>query len=177
MRWVYNRQYGRCYLAAMPNNLYAPGDNYDLQNSRVVPALIRKMHEAKRHVEKEVVVWRAEKPTRESLYSDGMANACVFLINLPDAVYSRLVTDRASPPLINIGAGQEIGIKNLAGLIREVVGYEGKIVSDTSKPDGTPRKLLDIGKLERCGWRASVGLREGLAKAYSDFLALERLKV
>lgn len=183
MCWSFNRQFDTRFLSVMPTNLYGAGDNYDLNTSHVIPALIRKFHEARTSGSKEVVVWGTGMAMREFLFSDDMAHACVFLMTLPDAEYRELLgsdelkSGKFEPPLVNIGAGHEISIKDLAGLIREVVGYDGKIVFDTTKPDGTPRKLLDIEKLTRRGWQASIGLREGLARAYSDFLALEKLKV
>ncbi len=170
MCWSYNRQYGTQYLAVMPTNLYGPGDNYDLQNSHVIPALLRKVHEAKEKGDDRVVVWGTGRPRREFLYSDDMADACVYLMNLPEDAFSRLVAPSVTP-LINIGCGEDITIAELAETIKGVVGFKGEIVRDSSKPDGTPRKLLDVSKLFEQGWRPRVGLREGLAAAYKDFLA------
>jgi GDP-L-fucose synthase len=167
---AYNRQYGTRYLAVMPTNLYGPGDSYDLQNSHVLPALIRKMHEARARGEKEVVVWGTGKPRREFLYSDDMAEACVFLMTQPDAVFDGLLHDRAAPALINIGCGEDSSIAELARTVADVVGYSGKLVQDTSKPDGTPRKLLDVSRLKRLGWRPRTSLPEGIRLAYADFL-------
>lgn len=175
--WSYNRQYGTKYLAAMPTNLYGPGDNYHPQNSHVIPALLRKFHEAKMSDAPQVTVWGTGTPRREFLYSDDMAEACVYLMNLPDAEYDKLlgsdetVTGRFDPPLINVGVGDDVTIRELAGLVREVVGYQGDIVFDTSKPDGTPRKLMDVSRLAGSGWKARTGLREGLQTAYQDFMA------
>jgi GDP-L-fucose synthase len=175
MCWSYNRQYGTQYLAAMPTNLYGPGDNYDLNTSHVIPALLRKFHEAKQQGAPQVVVWGSGTPRREFLYSEDMADACVFLINLQDADYQSLLgsdesqSGKLEPPLINIGVGDDITIRDLAQTVKDVVGFEGEIVFDTTKPDGTPRKLMDSGRLHSLGWRAPTVLREGLARAYRDF--------
>ena len=177
MCWSYNRQYGTQYLAVMPTNLYGPGDNYDLNNSHVIPALIRKFHEAKLRDEKQVVIWGSGRPRREFLYSEDMADACVYLMNLVDADYNRLLgsdttkTGKFEPPLVNIGVGEDVMISELAEMIRQVVGFNGIIVFDTSKPDGTPRKLMDVSRLTDAGWRATTSLSQGLAFAYRDFLA------
>lgn len=170
MCWSYNRQYGTQYLAVMPTNLYGPGDNYDLNNSHVIPALIRKFHEAKANNQPTVTVWGSGTPKREFLYSDDMADACLYLMNLPDEKFSSLLTPYSSP-LINIGCGKDQTIREVAELVKEVVGYTGRIVFDTSKPDGTPRKLLDIGRLETLGWRPSMGFKEGLGQSYGDFIS------
>lgn len=175
MCWSYNRQYGTRYLAAMPTNLYGPGDNYDLQTSHVLPALIRKMHEAKERGEKEVVVWGTGKPRREFLYSDDMADACLFLMNMSDETISGLVSHRSLPPLINIGAGTDLSIRELAELIAQVVGFAGRLVYDTARPDGTPRKLLDVSRLAGLGWRSRISLDAGLKLAYADFLGSRRV--
>lgn len=156
----YNRQYGTAYLSAMPTNLYGPNDNYDLDNSHVLPALIRKAHEAKLNGATELVVWGSGKPMREFLYVDDMADACVFLME-------KGITDG----LFNIGTGDDVTIRELAETVMDVVGFDGRIVYDNSKPDGTPRKLLNVDKMKNLGWSASTGLREGIAKAYADFLA------
>ncbi len=169
MCWAYNRQYGTHYLAAMPTNLYGPGDNYDLQNSHVLPALIRKMHEAKLRGDKEMVVWGTGTPRREFLYSNDMADACVYLMNLPDEKYGLLLTDNIAP-LINIGCGEDQTIRELAELVKNIVGFGGELVFDTSKPDGTPRKLLEVSKIAQLGWRAKTELREGIRLAYMDYL-------
>ena len=172
--WSYNRQYGTQYLAVMPTNLYGPGDNYHPENSHVIPALIRKFHEAKTSNSPTVTVWGTGTPRREFLYSEDMADACVFLMNLPDSQFVPLLAaDRNDglPPLVNLGVGKDLTIAELAKLIGEVVGYSGKIVFDPSKPDGTPRKLLDVARLHGLGWRAATGLGDGLKQAYGDFLA------
>ncbi len=167
---AYNRQYGTRYLAAMPTNLYGPGDNYDLENSHVLPALIRKMHEAKLRGDDEVVIWGTGTPRREFLYSDDLAQACLYLAGLEDARFDALLAD-GDFPLVNIGVGEDLTIRELAELAAEVVGFEGALVQDTSKPDGTPRKLLDVSKIQGLGWRAHTSLREGIALAYADYRA------
>ncbi len=177
MCWSYNRQYGTQYLAAMPTNLYGPGDNYHPTNSHVIPALLRKFHEAKLRGDKQVTVWGTGTPRREFLFSDDMADACVFLMNLPDERYQALlgsdesVTGRFEPPLVNIGVGTDVTIAELAALVRQVVGFEGEIVYDASKPDGTPRKLMDVGLLNAAGWTATTQLATGLGLAYAEFAA------
>ena len=168
MCWSYNRQYGTRFLAVMPTNLYGPGDNYDLQNSHVLPALLRKAHEAKLRGDETLMVWGSGTPRREFLYSDDMADACVFLLTLPDERFGELVAP-AVLPLINIGAGREITIRQLAETIADVVGFRGELAFDRSKPDGTPRKLLDVSRLEKLGWRPSVALRSGIEQAYRHF--------
>jgi GDP-L-fucose synthase len=168
MCWSYNRQYGTGYLAVMPTNLFGPGDNYDLQSSHVLPALIRKAHEAKLRGDDRLVVWGTGNPRREFLHSDDMANGCIFLLTLPEARYRDLVGPSALP-LINIGAGKEITVGELAQLVAEVVGFRGKVVFDASKPDGTPRKLLDTSRMEGLGWRSSIKLRTGIERTYSLF--------
>ena len=177
MCWSYNRQYGTRYLAAMPTNLYGPGDNYHPTNSHVIPALIRKFHEAKQRGDAAVTVWGTGTPRREFLYSDDMADACVHLMTLPDARYTALlgsdksVTGRFEPPLVNIGVGQDVTIAELAAAVAKTVGYDGQIVYDASKPDGTPRKLMDVGLINSAGWAASTPLAAGLAAAYTEFKA------
>ena len=169
MCWSYNRQHGTRYLAAMPTNLYGPGDNYDLQSSHVLPALIRKVHEAKRSGAPQVTLWGSGRPRREFLYSDDLGEACAFLMRLPDAEFDKLVAPE-SAPLINIGAGADQSIAEIATLVAEVLGYEGRFVYDAAKPDGTPRKLLDVSRMFAMGWKPTVGLREGIALAYQDYL-------
>ncbi len=177
MCWSYNRQYGTRYLAAMPTNLYGPGDNYHPTHSHVMPGLLRKCRQAKMQGDATVTVWGTGPPRREFLYSDDMADACVFLMNLPDARYTPLlgsdesVTGRFEPPLVNIGVGQDVTIAELAALVAQVVGYSGQVVYDTTKPDGTPRKLMDVGLLNAAGWKASTPLEAGLRVAYAEFVA------
>jgi GDP-L-fucose synthase len=177
MCWSYNRQYGTKYLAAMPTNLYGPGDNYHPTHSHVIPALLRKFHEAKTAGAPTVTVWGTGTPRREFLFSDDMADACVFLMGLPGDRYDALlgsdetVTGRFEPPLVNIGVGDDVTIAELAALVAKVVGYAGGIVYDTSKPDGTPRKLLDVGLINRAGWKAQTALEAGLKVAYAEFVA------
>jgi len=168
MCWSYNRQYGTKWLAAMPTNLYGPGDNYDLNNSHVLPALIRKMHEAKISGAAEVVLWGSGTPKREFLYVDDLANALVFLATLDDERYNNLVAP-AQCPLINVGTGADLTIRELAEAIADVVGYRGKFVQDISKPDGTMRKVLDVGKIQGLGWKAKTSLKEGINLTYKIF--------
>jgi GDP-L-fucose synthase len=168
MCWSYNRQYGTRFLAAMPTNLYGPGDNYDLQNSHVLPALIRRMHEAKERADAEVAVWGTGEPRREFLYSDDMADACVTLMSLNDESFD--VHAKQYPPLINIGCGVDLTIAELAERVAKTVGFKGALKFDTSKPDGTPRKLLDVGRLYSLGWRPAIDLDAGIKAAYLDFL-------
>jgi GDP-L-fucose synthase len=179
MCWSYNRQYGTKYLAAMPTNLYGPGDNYHPENSHVIPALLRKFHDAKQRGERTVTIWGTGTPRREFLYSDDMADACVFLMNLPDDKFESLLgsdesqSGRFEPPLINVGVGEDVTIRELAELVGRIVGFDGELVFDTTKPDGTPRKLMDVGRLNAIGWRATTELKQGLARAYADFRSLE----
>jgi GDP-L-fucose synthase len=156
---AYNRQYGTEFVSVMPTNLYGPGDNFDLQNSHVLPALIRKFHEAKEYGNPNVVVWGSGTPLREFLYVDDLADACIFVMHK----YS-------GSEIINVGVGQDISIGELARVVREVVGYEGEIVYDATKPDGTPRKLLDVSKLSSLGWKARTPLREGIEHTYAWYL-------
>lgn len=175
MCWSYNRQYGTRFLAAMPTNLYGPGDNYHPENSHVIPALLRKFHEAKQVRAPTVSVWGTGTPKREFLYSEDMADACVYLMSLPDETFNTLLgSDEAAtgifmPPVVNIGIGEDVTIKELAETVKDVVGYQGTIDFDTSKPDGTPRKLLDVSRLRSLGWNPMTTLQAGLAAAYSDF--------
>jgi GDP-L-fucose synthase len=166
---AYNRQYGTRFMAAMPTNLYGPNDNYDLNNSHVMPALIRKMHEAKQRGDKEVVVWGTGTPKREFLYSDDMADACLYLLEQPESKLSDLFNDER-PPLVNIGCGEDLSIRELAEMIAETVGYNGKLVFDSAKPDGTMRKLMDVSKLKQMGWHATTQLRDGITRAYKNYL-------
>jgi GDP-L-fucose synthase len=163
MCWSYNRQYGTHYLAAMPTNLYGSGDNFDLKTSHVLPALMRKAVEAKASGAEEMSVWGSGTPRREFLYSDDLAEACIFLMNLEDARFASLLT-REEPPLINIGTGVDLSIRELAELICRVVGFEGKLNFDPTQPDGTPRKLCDVSKINALGWHANTNLEEGIRR-------------
>lgn len=165
----YNRQYGTDYRSVMPTNLYGPGDNYHSENSHVIPALIRRFHEAKASGAPEVVIWGTGSPRREFLFVDDMAEASVHVMELDEATYR--ANTRPMLSHINVGTGEDITIRELAELVGRVVGYRGAIAFDPSKPDGTPRKLLDVGRLARMGWRACTPLAEGLAIAYRDFQA------
>lgn len=164
----YNRQYGTHYRSVMPTNLYGPGDNFNLENSHVIPALMRKFHEAKEGYAPSVTVWGTGTPRREFLHVDDMAGACIRVMELDDATY-----DAATDPMlshINVGTGTDITIRELAELVGEAVGYRGAIVFDASKPDGAPRKLLDTSRINALGWRPRIALREGLAETYRWFL-------
>ncbi|MFZ3289750.1 MAG: GDP-L-fucose synthase [Telluria sp.] len=163
----YNRQYGTDYRSVMPTNLYGPGDNYHPENSHVIPALMRRFHEAKVKGVDEVVIWGSGTPMREFLYVDDMAKASVHVMNLERALYERHTNPMHSH--INVGTGQDTTIRELAQLVGRVVGYQGRIVFDASKPDGTPRKLLDVSKLHALGWRAQTPLEQGLGQAYRAF--------
>jgi len=166
----YNQQYGTRFLAAMPNNLYGPGDNFDLTGSHVLPALLRKFHEAKQTGTPSVTVWGTGTPLREFMHVDDLADASVFLMNLPDDQYGDLLTYPDAPALINIGSGQEISIAGLARLVQQVVDYQGEIVFDTTKPDGTPRKLADSSRLHALGWQHRIELEDGVRDAYRWFV-------
>lgn len=152
---AYRSQYGCNFISVMPTNLYGPNDNYDLEKSHVLPALIRKFHEAKKNNVPEVVMWGTGSPLREFLHVDDLADACFYLMQHYN-----------EPGLVNIGVGEDISIKNLALLIKDIVGYEGNIVHDLTKPDGTPRKLMDVSKLHATGWKAKIELREGIQRVY-----------
>jgi len=167
----YNRQYGTKYLAAMPTNLYGPGDNYDLATSHVLPALIRKCHEARLSGAGEMALWGSGSPRREFLHSDDMAEACVFLMQLPDDAFGRIAAGSPGFPLINIGAGTDLTIAELAHLIADVVGFKGQFSWDRSKPDGVPQKLLSSDRLHSLGWRQRLDLRQGIERTYKEFLA------
>ena len=159
----YRRQYGCDFISAMPTNLYGINDNFDLETSHVMPALIRKFHEAKINGDKEVVMWGTGKPKREFLYVDDLADACIHLMNnYSDEIH------------VNVGTGEDVEIRELAQIIKEVVGYEGEIVNDLSKPDGTPRKLLDVSLLESTGWKYSTKLKDGITKVYDWYLDSEK---
>jgi GDP-L-fucose synthase len=159
---AYNRQYGTNFMSVMPTNLYGLGDNYDLQNSHVMPALIRKMHEAKTRGDAQVGVWGSGTPRREFLYGDDMADACVFLME------NRHAKDVGE--FVNIGVGEDITIRELAERVAKIVGFQGELVFDSGKPDGTPQKLLDVTHLNQLGWHAKTTMDEGIGKAYQDFM-------
>lgn len=165
----YNRQYGTDYRSAMPTNLYGPGDNFHETNSHVLPALLRRFHEAKQAGSEEVVIWGTGTPKREFLHVDDMAEACVFLLNLPKDVYA----ENTEPMLshINVGTGSDVSIADLARAIAQVTGFEGRISFDATKPDGAPRKLLDVSRLTNMGWTAGVSLEEGIRQTYDWYLA------
>lgn len=171
MCWSYNKQYDTRFLAAMPSNLYGPGDNYDLNNSHVLPALIRKVHEAKERGDKKVVAWGSGVPMREFTYSEDAAEAFVFLMNLPDKVFSGLAGSKTHEPMINVGSGKDITIRELLNIVIECLDYNGAVEWDLSKPDGMPRKLLDNTKINSLGWSPKTTLHEGIKKASQDFLA------
>jgi GDP-L-fucose synthase len=166
----YNQQYGTKYLSSMPNNLYGPNDNFDLEKSHVLPAMIRKFHEAKRRGDSSVTIWGTGTPLREFLQVDDLAAACVYLMNLDDNRYDGLLNDPVAPALINVGSGQEISIRDLALLVQEVVGFSGSLVFDGNKPDGTPRKLADSSRIHALGWLHAIELRDGITGAYRWFL-------
>jgi GDP-L-fucose synthase len=174
--WSYNRQYGTRFTAAMPTNLYGPRDNYHPENSHVVPALLRKFHAAKVSGAPIVTVWGTGTPRREFLYSDDMAAACIHIMQLDELGFASLLgsdghtDEQFVPPLTNVGSGYDVSISELAKLVAAVVGYTGRIEFDTSKPDGTPRKLMDVTKLASLGWRATISLQDGLRKAYASAL-------
>jgi GDP-L-fucose synthase len=157
---AYNDQYGRQYISVMPTNLYGPNDNYDLNNSHVLPALIRKAHEAKQRGDASLVVWGTGTPMREFLYADDLADACVYLME-----------QGYSGPLVNIGTGTDVTIRELAETVVKVVGFGGDLTFDSTKPDGTPRKLMDVSRLHSLGWKARTSLEDGIALAYQDFLS------
>jgi GDP-L-fucose synthase len=170
MCWSYNKQYGTRFIAAMPTNLYGEGDRYDLQNSHVIPAMIRKFHDAKVTGAGKVVLWGTGTPRREFLYSDDAADACIFLMNLKDNAADAMLADKLTHAVINVGCGEDLTIRELSELIASVVGYRGEIIFDPSKPDGTPRKLMDISRLSALGWKPRISLQEGLAMTYRHFL-------
>ncbi len=166
MCWSYNRQFGTQYLAAMPTNLYGPGDNFDPNGSHVLPALMRKVFEAKRNGEKKLVVWGTGRPRREFLYSDDLAEACVHLLHLPQSTYESLLTPNEAP-LINIGTGEDLTIRELAELMARVLEFDCELVFDTSRQDGTPQKLLDVSRIRALGWSAKVNLEEGIRRTFA----------
>ena len=155
----FNQQYGTNFISVMPTNLYGPGDNYDLQSSHVLPALIRKFHEAKSNGDSQVVIWGSGNPMREFLYVEDLAEACVYLM-----------LNYNESEIVNIGTGEDISIKDLAFMIRDVIGFAGQIIYDSSKPDGTPRKLLDVSKIHELGWSHKTDLKRGIELTYKHFL-------
>ena len=157
------------FLAAMPTNLYGPNDHYDAAQSHLLPALIRKMHEAKQSRTRQVIIWGSGSPRREFLHSDDAADACILLLNLRPEAFARLACRRDVAPLVNIGCGQDMTVRELAELVAEVVGVAPALVFDATKPDGTPRKLLDIGRLAALGWQPKISLRQGIQETYADF--------
>lgn len=169
MCWAYNRQYQTHFAAVMPTNLYGPNDNYDLNHSHVIPAMIRKMHEAKERGESEVHLWGTGEPRREFLYSEDLADACVHVMTLPEDIFAQAFLSEKSPPIVNVGWGKDIKIKELASLIAETVGFKGKLVFNPDMPDGTPVKLLDTHQIRTLGWIPSINLKKGLAQAYSAY--------
>lgn len=203
MCWSYNRQYGTRYIAAMPTNLYGPNDNYDLNNSHVLPAMIRKLHLAKlaqagdieginrdeaahgpipadlktklldactSSLVPEVALWGTGTPKRELLYSDDMADACLYLLEQPEDTLASLFNDE-QPPLVNIGCGEDLTIRELAELVAEVVGFKGNLTFDASKPDGTMRKVMDVSRINALGWQRKMQLKEGIALSYQDMMS------
>ncbi|MBT1072535.1 GDP-L-fucose synthase family protein [Pelotalea chapellei] len=171
----YNKQYGTKFLAAMPNNLYGPNDNFDLEKSHVLPALIRKFHEAKLAGSPSVTVWGTGSPLREFLHVDDLAEACLFLMNLPNELFDDLISPSprslvpGPPALINVGSGQEVSIGDLALLVKKATGFKGEMIFDTSKPDGTPRKLADSSRLHALGWMHKTSLQDGIVATYRWF--------
>ncbi|MGC2162913.1 MAG: GDP-L-fucose synthase [Silvibacterium sp.] len=168
MCWAFNRQYGTKFIAAMPTNLFGVGENFDLGTSHVLAALLRKAIEAKAAGGSKITVWGSGAPRREFLHSDDLARACVFLMNLPDAKFDSLLRDD-EPPLLNVGTGEDLTIRELAEMICRVVGFEGALEFDRSKPDGTPRKLLDVSRIHALGWKAQTPLEDGIREAAKDF--------
>jgi GDP-L-fucose synthase len=167
MCWSYNRQYGTRYLAAMPTNLYGPNDNFDLRGSHVLPALMKKVVDAKRAGENKIVVWGTGRPRREFLFSDDLAEACVHLLNLPESSYQSLISHDEAP-LINIGTGEDLTIRELAELVARVLEHDCELVFDTTRQDGTPQKLLDVSRIHALGWKAKINLEEGIRRTYSS---------
>jgi GDP-L-fucose synthase len=168
MCWSYNRQYGTRYLCVMPNNMYGPGDNYNLETCHVLPALLRKFHEAKIRGDKTVTMWGTGTPRREFIYSEDTADACIHLLELPREKLE-MIYNNQKPPLVNVGHGRDSTIRELAEVIRETLGIQVEIVYDRSKPDGTPRKLLDVELMHSLGWAATTSLRDGLRLTYAAF--------
>ena len=159
--WAYNRQYGTKFIAAMPTNVFGPNDNYNLETSHVLPALLKKVIDAKNNNYPNITAWGTGTPKREFIYSDDLADACVFILNLEDKIYNSLISE-SSAPLINVGTGEDIPIKDLLEMIKNIAGYNGETVWDKAKPDGTLRKVMDISKLNNLGWEPKIGLKEGI---------------
>jgi GDP-L-fucose synthase len=174
MCWAFNRQYGTKFVAVMPTNVYGPGEKFDLETSHALAALLRKAIEAKAAGERKITVWGSGAPRREFLYSYDLARACVFLMDLPEEKFNSLLRTN-EPPLLNVGVGEDLTIRELAELICRIIGFEGELVFDPSKPDGTPRKLLDVRRIHALGWRARTGLEQGIRETAKDFA--ERLGV
>lgn len=166
----YNQQYGTRYMSAMPNNLYGPYDNYDLEKSHVLPAMLRKFHEAKQRGDASVTIWGSGTPLREFLHVDDLAEACLYIMNLGDKPFDELLNDVQAPALLNVGSGEEIRISDLALLVKKIVGFEGSLVFDREKPDGTPRKLADSSRINRMGWHHNINLEDGVAASYQWYL-------
>jgi GDP-L-fucose synthase len=166
----YNRQYGTKFVAVMPTNLYGPGDNFHPENSHVLPALIRRFHEAKMNNSSEVVVWGSGTPRRELLYVDDMAAGCLYLMELTDERIAPELLSYPKPCFVNLGTGEDVTISELAETVRTVVGYAGRVVFDTSKPDGTPRKLQNVSRIHALGWKHSINLEQGIRKTYEWFV-------
>ena len=171
----YNRQYERDYRSVMPTNLYGPGDNFHPENSHVLPALIRRFHEAKQEGLDKVVIWGTGKPRREFLHVDDMAEASLFVLDINGETHGANTDPMLSH--INVGTGEDISIRELAGLVAKITGFRGRITCDTSKPDGTMRKLMDVSKLHALGWQAKIGLREGITSTYRWFLETSELRI
>lgn len=163
MCWACNRQFGTQYLAAMPTNLYGPGDNFDLESSHVLPALMRKVLDAKYEGAQSVEVWGTGEPRRELMYCDDLAEACIFLMNLPNHRFAAMLNEH-EPPVINIGTGKDLSIREIANLVCKVIGYSGALKFDRSRPDGTPRKITDVSRIEALGWHACTNLEDGIQK-------------
>lgn len=172
--WSHNRQNGAQFLCAMPTNMYGPNDNYDFQNSHVLPALIRKMHEAKIEGSEQVLLWGSGSPRREFLYSDDLAEACCHIMNLPNEIVVNYFSDHSRPPIINVGTGKEVSILELAHLIKDIVGYEGALQWDTTKPDGVLSKVMDVNLINELGWSSSTPIKQGIAQAYESFLSTDQ---
>ena len=167
MCWAYNRQYGTRFLAAMPTNLYGPDDNFDLQNSHVLPALLRKAAEAEARGERTLPVWGTGTPRREFLHADDLAEACLFLLNLPEAKFDALLNEQEAP-LVNVGTGEDVTIRELAEIVARVTGFSGEFVFDAGKPDGTPRKLMDVSRIHGLGWRHRIELEAGIREVFAQ---------